>query len=114
MCELFPLLLEEGWREAPGGCSPLLSEEGWPRQRGGGARAAGGGGVFPPPSRGGGGRVGGRGGQRVDTLMPLRLNNRVALKLRRRELRSSLTPAEARLWTALQHRNLDGRKFRRP
>ena len=68
---------------------------------------------FFPSSPRRGGRVSGRGGQRVDTLMPLRLNNRVALKLRRRELRSSLTPAEARLWTALQHRKLEGRKFRR-
>jgi very-short-patch-repair endonuclease len=35
------------------------------------------------------------------------------LKTFRRELRSHLTPAEARLWTLLKNSRLDGRKFRR-
>lgn len=42
-----------------------------------------------------------------------RLHNIPALKARRRELRASLTPAEAVLWKYLQSRQLDGRKFRR-
>jgi very-short-patch-repair endonuclease len=40
------------------------------------------------------------------------LNNRRELKARRRELRGSLTIAEARLWSCLQHGRL-GWKFRR-
>ncbi|MPZ44912.1 MAG: DUF559 domain-containing protein [Betaproteobacteria bacterium] len=40
------------------------------------------------------------------------LNNRFALKARRRELRRSLTVAEARLWSCLQRDRL-GWKFRR-
>src|SRR5690606_22395401 len=39
-------------------------------------------------------------------------NNRIELKSRRRALRSSLTPAEARLWSCLQRSQL-GCKFRR-
>jgi very-short-patch-repair endonuclease len=35
------------------------------------------------------------------------------LKTFRKELRSNLTPAEARLWTLLKCSRLDGRKFRR-
>jgi len=35
------------------------------------------------------------------------------LKTFRKELRSNLTPAEARLWTMLKGAKLDGRKFRR-
>jgi len=35
------------------------------------------------------------------------------MKERRRQLRSSLTPAEALLWKNLHHSQLDGRKFRR-
>jgi very-short-patch-repair endonuclease len=35
------------------------------------------------------------------------------LKTFRKELRSKLTPAEARLWTLLKSSRLDGRKFRR-
>lgn len=42
-----------------------------------------------------------------------RLHNIPALKVRRRNLRTSLTPAEAVLWTHLQSRQLGGRKFRR-
>jgi len=41
------------------------------------------------------------------------LFNRNSLKSLRRALRSSLTPAEARLWKALKGKQLDGRKFRR-
>ncbi|MBI3936360.1 MAG: DUF559 domain-containing protein [Betaproteobacteria bacterium] len=43
----------------------------------------------------------------------MRLHNLARLKTRRRTLRSKLTPAEARLWTYLQHSQLEGRKFRR-
>jgi very-short-patch-repair endonuclease len=43
----------------------------------------------------------------------MKLNNDPSLKALRRRLRSALTPAEARLWTQLQGRQLDGRKFRR-
>jgi very-short-patch-repair endonuclease len=42
-----------------------------------------------------------------------RLNNPRQTMARRRGLRSSLTPAEAVLWQALQHSKLLGRKFRR-
>ena len=45
--------------------------------------------------------------------MPRRLSNLPDLKPLRRMLRASLTPAEARLWLALQRRQLAGRKFRR-
>ena len=43
----------------------------------------------------------------------MKLNNDPSLKPLRRRMRSALTPAEARLWTQLQGRQLDGRKFRR-
>lgn len=43
----------------------------------------------------------------------MRLHNHESLKFRRRQLRQNLTPAEARLWSALQHSQLAGRKFRR-
>ena len=39
--------------------------------------------------------------------------SRKAQKPRRNELRKNLTPAEARLWSYLQGRQLAGRKFRR-
>ncbi len=42
-----------------------------------------------------------------------KINNRPQLKNRRKQLRSNLTPAEARLWTYLKNSQLDGRKFRR-
>jgi very-short-patch-repair endonuclease len=42
-----------------------------------------------------------------------RIFNRTSLLKRRRELRASLTPAEARLWTVLKGGRLSGRKFRR-
>jgi very-short-patch-repair endonuclease len=42
-----------------------------------------------------------------------RPNNRPYLQTFRTELRKSLTPAEARLWTALKNSQLGGRKFRR-
>ena len=41
------------------------------------------------------------------------LHNDPALKSRRRELRKSLTPAEAALWKSLRGSQLGGRKFRR-
>ncbi len=52
--------------------------------------------------------------RRSSTLVCMRqpLNNRRELKARRRELRGSLTIAEARLWSCLQHGRL-GWKFRR-
>jgi very-short-patch-repair endonuclease len=43
----------------------------------------------------------------------MHLNNLPELKGFRKELRSSLTPAEARLWTMLKGSSLRGRKFRR-
>ena len=39
--------------------------------------------------------------------------NRKPLKEFRKKLRKNLTPAEAVLWTALQKKQLEGRKFRR-
>ncbi|MEJ8800803.1 endonuclease domain-containing protein [Pontibacter sp. H249] len=41
------------------------------------------------------------------------LHNRKYLKENRKELRSSLTPAEAELWKHLKSGGLKGRKFRR-
>ena len=43
----------------------------------------------------------------------MKLNNVPTLKTFRRELRSNLTPAEARLWSNLKGSKLEGRKFRR-
>ncbi|NJM13826.1 MAG: endonuclease domain-containing protein [Synechococcaceae cyanobacterium SM1_2_3] len=43
----------------------------------------------------------------------MQLHNVQALKPRRKELRSAMTPAEIRLWQTLKHRQLDGLKFRR-
>ncbi len=40
-------------------------------------------------------------------------HNAPELKLRRRDLRASLSPAEALLWQHLQRSRLEGRKFRR-
>ena len=42
-----------------------------------------------------------------------RLHNLPQFKERRRQLRNSLTPAEALLWKNLQRSQVDGRKFRR-
>lgn len=42
-----------------------------------------------------------------------RLNNLPSLKHFRRKLRSHMTPAEAKLWTYLKGKQLEGRKFRR-
>ena len=41
------------------------------------------------------------------------IHNKHPLKPRRKQLRSSLTPAEASLWKSLQRSQLDGKKFRR-
>ena len=41
------------------------------------------------------------------------LNNHPELKTFRRSLRNHLTPAEARMWTYLKAKQLDGRRFRR-
>ena len=41
------------------------------------------------------------------------INNKSSLKTFRRQLRNNLTPAEAKLWTYLQNKQLEGRKFRR-
>lgn len=43
----------------------------------------------------------------------MHLNNLAELKTFRKQLRESLTPAEARLWTMLKGSQLQGRKFRR-
>ena len=41
------------------------------------------------------------------------IHNRPAMEPRRKELRSSLTPAEASLWKSLQRSQVSGKKFRR-
>jgi very-short-patch-repair endonuclease len=43
----------------------------------------------------------------------MKLNNLPRLLTFRRELRSNLTPAEAKLWSLLKNSQLEGRKFRR-
>jgi len=43
----------------------------------------------------------------------MKLHNKASLKPVRQRLRSTLTPAEARLWSQLQSSQLAGRKFRR-
>ena len=40
-------------------------------------------------------------------------HNAPSLKTRRQELRSTMTPAEIKLWQAIKHRQLNGLKFRR-
>ena len=80
---------------APLTWAPLLGEEG--RKE-----------LSPPFSR-----RGGTEGDGVVTLLLMTLNNRPSLRPLRRQLRMTLTPAEARLWKHLQSRQLAGRKFRR-
>ncbi len=41
------------------------------------------------------------------------INNKKELESRRKDLRNSLTSAEATLWTLLKGKQLEGRKFRR-
>lgn len=41
------------------------------------------------------------------------IHNKQPLKSRRKQLRSSLTPAEAALWKSLQRSQVNGKKFRR-
>ena len=43
----------------------------------------------------------------------MNLNNLPELRTFRKQLRSNLTPAEARLWSLLKNSQLQGRKFRR-
>ncbi|MFO1429839.1 MAG: endonuclease domain-containing protein [Candidatus Competibacteraceae bacterium] len=43
----------------------------------------------------------------------MHIHNISSLKLRRRALRSTMTPAEIKLWQALKNRQLDELKFRR-
>jgi len=43
----------------------------------------------------------------------MQIHNVQVLKPRRKELRSTMTPAEIRLWQALKHSQLDHLKFRR-
>ena len=45
--------------------------------------------------------------------MTKQINNLPQLKHFRRKLRSHMTPAEAKLWTKLSRKQLEGRKFRR-
>lgn len=45
--------------------------------------------------------------------MSVRIHNIKKLEQRRKNLRNHLTPAEAKLWTYLQHSKLKNRKFRR-
>jgi very-short-patch-repair endonuclease len=42
-----------------------------------------------------------------------RIHNLSSMRTARRQLRKSLTPAEASLWKGLQRSQLDGKKFRR-
>jgi very-short-patch-repair endonuclease len=66
-----------------------------------------------PPFKGG--VPAGRGGcksLRTQTLKE-KINNLPYLKTFRKELRNNLTPAEAKLWKAVQNKNFEGRKFRR-
>jgi len=42
-----------------------------------------------------------------------RIRNRPQLEENRKHLRKNLTPAEARLWSSLKGRQLDGKRFRR-
>ncbi|MGJ8654742.1 MAG: endonuclease domain-containing protein [Opitutaceae bacterium] len=42
-----------------------------------------------------------------------RLSNLPSLKYFRKKLRSHMTPAEAKLWTYLKNKQIEGRKFRR-
>ncbi|MEK6652818.1 MAG: endonuclease domain-containing protein [Nitrospirota bacterium] len=46
-------------------------------------------------------------------MMTERIHNRNVLKERRKQLRNSLTPAEAKLWSLLKDSQLENRKFRR-
>ncbi len=43
----------------------------------------------------------------------MQINNKSSLHPYRKQLRHSLTPAEAALWKHLQRKQLEGRKFRR-
>ena len=43
----------------------------------------------------------------------MKKHNKLELRQHRKDLRQNLTPAEAFLWKQLQHKKLDGRKFRR-
>ena len=45
--------------------------------------------------------------------MRKKIHNVKSLTDRRKELRSSLTPAEAALWSIIRNGKIDGRKFRR-
>ena len=46
-------------------------------------------------------------------MPPKKIHNRKYLEKFRKKLRSNLTPAEAVLWSSLQRKQLEGRKFRR-
>ena len=52
-------------------------------------------------------------GEALAIGVPMKLNNLPALRTFRKELRSNLTPAEAKLWSMLKNSQLEGRKFRR-
>lgn len=45
--------------------------------------------------------------------MPEKIHNINLLKERRKKLRNSLTPAEAKLWSLIKNSQLENRKFRR-
>lgn len=49
----------------------------------------------------------------VDGNIMKTLNNKKELKEKRRALRNNMTPSEAKLWSCLKNKGLDGRKFRR-
>ena len=52
-------------------------------------------------------------GEALAVGVPMKLNNLPTLRTFRKELRSNLTPAEAKLWSMLKNSQLEGRKFRR-
>jgi very-short-patch-repair endonuclease/type I restriction-modification system DNA methylase subunit len=66
------------------------------------------------PAKSGGGSCGQPGlFDFADKSTEQKINNLPYLKTLRKELRNNLTPAEASLWSLLQNKQLDGRKFRR-
>ena len=92
---------------------PRASEAGWsfPSCQGGVPRASGAGWCSLPPAS-----FASRRQPRTSRFVsrPMnQFNNLRTFKARRRELRRNLTPAEARLWSHLQGKQLHGRKFRR-
>ena len=67
-----------------------------------------------PPSKGGEPEVNESNDQNSGSeIKQDKINNLPHLKTFRKELRSNLTPAEAKFWKIVQNKNFEGRKFRR-